>query len=225
MPSLKEDVLSLRGDMPLMSACAPSASGQGPSQPFSPSHRWSCRRPRITLVGLLGRAAAPVSPAFSSWGGCTMVVPREPRLSPEVLPLTIELQFLAAGTPSCASFQSWLKDRHDRPASPSPWTALATSCSWCPTSPSTRVGMVSVSRRRRRRKWVFMISCWLSPSMSFGSVPKGFSSSTAMRFRVQRVKTWMKEKTTPHQSSLTQGATTRGTASQCMSRMQSHVCA
>eukprot|EP00971_Amphidinium_carterae_P110101 2181124-Amphidinium_carterae.1 len=48
------------------------------------------------------------------------------------------------------------------------------------------------------KRKVFNSVCKADASMSFASRPKGFSISTAMKFNVQRMKTWTNAKANAH---------------------------
>mmetsp|Transcript_29860 Transcript_29860/g.69458 ORF Transcript_29860/g.69458 Transcript_29860/m.69458 type:complete len:237 (+) Transcript_29860:408-1118(+) len=75
-----------------------------------------------------------------------------------------------------------------------------------------------------KRRW-FSSSCILAPSMSFGSLPKGFSISMAMKLRAHKMKTWMMTKMKAQAAEVTHWETTKGTTSQCSASKQSQACA
>mmetsp|Transcript_44893 Transcript_44893/g.100930 ORF Transcript_44893/g.100930 Transcript_44893/m.100930 type:complete len:227 (-) Transcript_44893:697-1377(-) len=120
------------------------------------------------------------------------------------------------------SFQIWTKDC-DLNGPPRHTLSCSSFMSW--RSCVRNVGVFLVESRKSMRRWLFISICIFSPSMSLGSVPNGFSSSTAMRFRDHKVNTWMKENTPAHHAFSHHWDTTKGTMNQCSSSRQSHVCA
>mmetsp|Transcript_23983 Transcript_23983/g.55359 ORF Transcript_23983/g.55359 Transcript_23983/m.55359 type:complete len:256 (+) Transcript_23983:253-1020(+) len=88
---------------------------------------------------------------------------------------------------------------------------------------SCKTGAATVSAFKRRSKCRFISSCILCPSKSFGSVPNGFSISIAIKFKHQKMNTWIKTKMKAQTGEVTHCDITNGATNQCMQRTQSHV--
>mmetsp|Transcript_44904 Transcript_44904/g.124870 ORF Transcript_44904/g.124870 Transcript_44904/m.124870 type:complete len:307 (-) Transcript_44904:136-1056(-) len=101
--------------------------------------------------------------------------------------------------------------RHAR----SSWVSLLRRCS---------LGVFIVEAFRSNRSLWSIERCIWTPSKSLGSVPKGFSSSVAMKFRDHKMKTCMKEKIPAQKALLHHWDTIKGTSSQCMSKRELQVC-
>mmetsp|Transcript_48764 Transcript_48764/g.123085 ORF Transcript_48764/g.123085 Transcript_48764/m.123085 type:complete len:266 (+) Transcript_48764:301-1098(+) len=74
-------------------------------------------------------------------------------------------------------------------------------------------------------KCLFIVICMCAPSISFASVPNGFSISIAIVFNDHKMNTCMKQKIPAQRGLVVHWEVTSGTTSQCNIKRQSQVCA